>query len=878
MAKKESKRIRGLREQVLHETNAEKVRIAGGEPLPKSSGKLRRLIAGAQVNIASQLTGSEKLSDDWGFINQGRGGVELRSGPRTRYGKSISLKDMIKILSLPRGESVVDDLSLITRALRGRAGDPSGLVLYHMGELVEKNISGGKKILVENAYKGSGRGLRLTPVWEELVTELQKGLDKLNVAVHPVTGQPIKISQVVPKHGIGAVEVKELPFKKIIPLADEGGALIKSGTRTTIAKGAIKEIPLYEFLGLTHQYENTKANLELLMEPEASHLPDKHPNGKPLTAVEKQVQKAEFAKNTKFHYETIDPETKRLRPRTDYLRDLSKHRKESNFLRAGTQVGKFAGIEEAERIAAKATKQVRLPAGIEKLGLLESIDEYSKYTKEGPGVLTEGKGKAKRITGVRGADNPIVTSATPESQLTGEAGGGKKVITLADEGGTLIRKGEGIVGVTRPAGTVSAAVDVDFPGPTSKQLDSLKRLGVVNTDVILTRREATQLISQLKEAEFEAARTGQYRLKDPGRKRIMPHQWRRDEILSSSGHTSNIASSPFGQRVAQENIYGNIGEKSRTRTTPEFQVRETPITGKVDAKGKITLSRLVRNRVVLDLEKMGLNEKGAKIKFGEKLLGVKEVLRQYGAQYNRKTKLWTIGNAMLKDYPAFWNLFGPITGKLKERVVEMGEVDRIVGGADPVPKQVQEIHRGVSRVSSLSEAKGAVTSVDDPYSWRMLEKDPRLHGTTAEVSTGERLGTSKPTTVRIHPANVPPETPIVEETVSAPKQKILAKEGRINNISGWFRNKLQPSVSQEDKGLSQIERMAAEARERRRYFKALAEKRATPRVGIKGLFQSEKLFDDALAKVRGKSLKMLLPALLLAGVFGTIMGNERNAA
>jgi hypothetical protein len=170
----------------------------------------------------------------------------------------------------------------------------------------------------------------------------------------------------------------------------------------------------------------------------------------------------------------------------------------------------------------------------------------------------------------------------------------------------------------------------------------------------------------------------------------------------------------------------------------------------------------------------------------------------------------------------------------------------------------------------------------------MSEKDPRLHGTTMQGPQVERIKHFDPNAPRgiglregsqIRPLYKPTlETPIVEETVSAPKQKIKAKRGRIDNIGGWFRNKLQFSVSQEDKGLSQIERMAAEARERRRYFKALAEKRATPRVGIKGLFQSEKLFDDALAKVRGKSLKMLLPALLLAGVFGTIMGNERNAA
>mgnify|MGYP005814711569 FL=1 len=752
---------------------AEKVKQVWSKQSP---AKLRTLYATAQTNVAAQLTGSEKLSGDWGFINQGRSGVELRSGPRKRYGKSISLKDMIKILSLPRGESVVDDLSLMTKALRGRAGDPSGLVLYHMGEFVDKNIAGGKKILVENRYKGQGRGLRLTPVWEELVTELQKGLNKLNVAVHPVTGKPIKISQVVPKYGIGA--------------------------------GAVKEIPLYEFLGLTSQYENTKTNLDLLIRPENSHLPDKHPNGELLTSAEKRTQKAVFAKNTKFHYETLDPKTKKLRPRVDYFRDLSKQSKRYGFERVGTQAGKFAGIEQAERIAAKAakaTKQVRLPAGIEKLGLLEGMDEFSKYIEEKPSMMTEGKGKAKRIIGVRGADNPIVTSATPESQLTGKAGGGRS-----------------IVGVTRPAGTVSAAVNVDLPGPTSKQLDILKKLGVVNTDVILTRREASRLINQLKEGEFEASRTGKYPLR--------------------------------GKKKGQ------------------FQVRETPIKGKVDAKGKVTLSRLVRNRVVLNLKKVGLTT--------YENPELRKYLEHYGAQYNRKTKIWTIGNAMLKDHPTFWAQFGAIPGKFKERAVEVGATDRIVRAADPVPKQVQVLHGGVSRASSLSEAKGAATSIDDPYSWRMIDKDPRLYGTTTEVSTGERLGTSKPTTIRIHPANVLPETPIVEETVSTPKQKIKAKRGRIDTIGGWFRNKLQFSIPQEDKGLSQIERMAADSRERTRYFKALAEKRATGTspVTLKGLFQSEKLFDDALSKVRGKSLKMLLPALLLAGVFGTIMGNERNAA
>ena len=43
----------------------------------KSPDKLRKMYATAQANVAAQLTDSLILSDDWGFINQGRGGVDL---------------------------------------------------------------------------------------------------------------------------------------------------------------------------------------------------------------------------------------------------------------------------------------------------------------------------------------------------------------------------------------------------------------------------------------------------------------------------------------------------------------------------------------------------------------------------------------------------------------------------------------------------------------------------------------------------------------------------------------------------------------------------------------------------------------------------------
>ena len=144
---------------------------------------------------------------------------------------------------------------------------------------------------------------------------------------------------------------------------------------------------------------------------------------------------------------------------------------------------------------------------------------------------------------------------------------------------------------------------------------------------------------------------------------------------------------------------------------------------------------------------------------------------------------------------------------------------------------------------------------------------------------------------------VKPSKPKVPSLSSLGTAKVSGFVGAIKkdpNLSSFFRPK---KASIESGLISQVERMKIEARENKRFLKELAKiSPASEEVIAKNLMKpvqfeawhkartleearKQKKFARAWAKImKGGNVKMLLPALLLAGLFGSIISNEQNAA
>ena len=719
----------------------------------RSSDVLRKKVAQAQANIAAELTGNLTINKDWKFVRQAIGGVELtQSLTGSPYSKILTQADVVNLLQ-KADLSLSNDISLIKKAIRGMENSPSGLVLYHGGRFVRKDISKARSKLVANPNYNIGRPIRLTPAWESMFSNLRESIIKnVDMPVDAKTGKPAaNIARVA----------NQLWGEKVIPL--------------------------HEYLGLTGRRNILMENIDSILDPNSTHIPSTWNSGG-------------FIKNAS------------LNPRVaDYYKDLSKYPDRYDFKpsKETSFSGGFRRFEEAERIAAFKTEEVVTGPPAE-----ADWEEHRKYSQEEPSVLKEGKGKDKKFTLLKGGDVAKVTSATPESQLTGLAGG----------------QGSFVTETTQPVKNISG-VDLD------KSLEAI--------DVKATSAQRKQLL------QYGISGSNSPSLSQSEAKELLKEARKQEQILNRSVNYPLLKPSKVGGKTAQRR-------------------QSEPVSTRHPVTGEITTKQFKRGKPTIWIPARGMNKQ------------VAQELMRHGATFDGRN--WTIKHVSYLRHKDMWNnLIKGLGGKINAPKVFSHKVD--LGKVDDLGVQTVKTRTGFGRRLLDLETKyipKEALSDDDPFGWRKMASDPRdigpqtgSYGKGVETSDIDLRTSSKPTTIQIS-----------KESAERARLKKQIKLPLLTRSFEWIKAKKKETPSSffrdvaedEMEGVPSKQRtsMKADNRARKLYEGGAVTSKAA---NFETLFKQESAFDRALAKVRkSKNVKMLLPALLLAGVFGTIMGNERNAA